>query len=68
MGESARDGAQWLSSALLSNKWEAKHVTIRLFEVFDISVVTMAPRVQLLDKFSLTQKILAYVKDENFNL
>jgi hypothetical protein len=28
----------------LSNKWEAKHVTIGLFEVSDISGVAMAPR------------------------
>jgi hypothetical protein len=53
----------------LFNKWEAKHVTIKLFEVFDTNGVAMAPRLQqLLDKFSLTQKILAYVKDEGYNL
>ncbi len=53
----------------LSNKWEAKHVIIELFEVFDISGVIMAPRLQqLLDKFFRTQTTLAYVKDEGSNL
>jgi hypothetical protein len=28
----------------LSNKWEANHTTIGLFEVFDTSGATMAPR------------------------
>jgi hypothetical protein len=28
----------------LSSKWQAKHVTIKLFEVFDTSGTTMAPR------------------------
>ncbi len=53
----------------LSSKWEAKHVTIELFEVSDINDATIAPRLQqLLDKFFLTQKILVYVKDEGSNL
>jgi len=53
----------------LSNKWEAKHITIRLFEMFDTSGATMAPRLQqLIDKFFFTRKILVYVKDEGSNL
>jgi hypothetical protein len=53
----------------LSNNWEAKHITIKLFEVSNFSGVAMVRRLQqLLDKFSLTQKILAYVKDEGSNL
>jgi hypothetical protein len=53
----------------LSSKWEAKHITIGLFEVSNTSGATMAPRLQqLLDKFFLTQKILAYVKDEGSNI
>jgi hypothetical protein len=28
----------------LSSKWEVKHITIELFEVFDTSGVAMAPR------------------------
>jgi hypothetical protein len=51
------------------NKWEAKHVTFKLFKVSNSSGATMAPKVTTtLDKFSLTQKILAYVKDEGSNL
>jgi len=53
----------------LSNKWEAKHITIRPFEMSNTSGVTMAPRIQqLLEKFSLTQKIFVYVKDEGYIL
>jgi hypothetical protein len=45
------------------------HVAIGLFEVMDISGVTMAPKLKdFLDRFSLTQKIVAYVKDERSNL
>jgi len=45
------------------------HVTIGLFEVIDITGVTMAPKLkELLDWFSLTQKIVAYVKNEGSNL
>jgi hypothetical protein len=28
----------------LSSKWEAKHITIKLFEMFNINGITMAPR------------------------
>jgi len=53
----------------ISNEWKAKHVIIRLFEVMDISDATMAPKLQkLLDRFSLTHKIMVYVKDERSNL
>jgi hypothetical protein len=49
----------------LSNKWEAKHITIGQFEASNTSGVTMAPRLQqLLDKLFFTQTILVYVKDE----
>jgi hypothetical protein len=41
------------------------HVTIGLFEVMDISDKTMVFKLkELLDRFSLTQKIVVYVKDE----
>jgi hypothetical protein len=54
---------------MLSNKWEAKHVIIELFEVFDINDAIMVPKLQqLIDKFSLTHKILVYLKDQGFNL
>ncbi len=53
----------------LPSKWEPKHIAIELIEVFDTNGATMAPRLQqLLDTFSFTQKIFAYVKDEGFNL
>jgi hypothetical protein len=39
----------------ISNDWEAKHVTIKFFEVLDTSGVTMVPKLQeLLDRFSST--------------
>jgi hypothetical protein len=45
------------------------HVAVGLFEVMDISGITMAPKLnKLLDRFSLTQKTLAFVKDERSNL
>ncbi len=45
------------------------HVTIGLFEVMDISGVIMAPKLkEFLDRFSLTQKNVAYVKDVRSNL
>ncbi len=53
----------------ISSDWEVKHVTIELFEVSNISSVVMVPKLQqLLDGFSLTQKILPFVKDEGSNL
>jgi hypothetical protein len=53
----------------ISSEWEAKHVTIGLFEVIDTRNVIMAPKLQeLLDKFSLTTKILTYVRDKGSNL
>jgi hypothetical protein len=53
----------------ISNDWEVKHVTIRLFKVDDKSGVPMVPKLQrLLDRFSLTLKILTFVMDEGVNL
>jgi RNase H-fold protein (predicted Holliday junction resolvase) len=53
----------------LFSKWEAKHVIIGLFEMFNTSDATMAPKLQqLFNKFSRTHKIFAYVKDEDSNL
>jgi hypothetical protein len=53
----------------ISSDWEVKHVTIRLFEVDDKSGIPMVPKLQgLLDRFSLTLKILTFVKDEGTNL
>lgn len=45
------------------------HVAIGLFEVMDVSGVTMAPKLkELLDRFSLTQEIVVYVKNGGSNL
>ncbi len=53
----------------ISSDWEVKHVTIGLFEVDDKSGVPMVPKLQgILDRFSLTLKILTFVKDEGNNL
>jgi hypothetical protein len=53
----------------ISSDWEVKHVTIRLFEVDDKSGIPMVPKLQrLLDRFSLTLKVLTFVKDERTNL
>lgn len=49
----------------LSNNWEPKHVTIGLFEAIAITSATIAPKLwELLDRFSRTYNIFAYVKDE----
>ncbi len=53
----------------LFTTWEPKHITIGLFEASDTSSVAMAVKLkQILNKFGLTQKILAYLKDEGSNL
>ncbi len=42
---------------------------VGLLEVIDTNGMAMAPKLQeLLDMFSLTDKIVAYVKDEGYNL
>jgi hypothetical protein len=52
----------------ISSDWEAKHVTIGLFEVMDTSGAIMVPKLQkFLDRFSLTQKIVAYVNMKGAN-
>ncbi len=52
----------------LSNKWEAKRVTIGLFEVSDTNGATVVPKLQLFHRFSFIHKIFAHVKDEGSNL
>jgi hypothetical protein len=59
---------QWLLIFFSSN-WELKHITIGLFKANDTSGATMVMKLkQILNKFSLTQNIVAYVKDDRFNL
>lgn len=49
--------------------WMPRHVIIGLFEAADTTGVTLAESVKgLLKSFGLTNKILAYVKDEGANL
>ncbi len=49
--------------SFISSDWEAKHVTIGLFEVLNTSSATMVLKLQeLLDKYSLTQKILVLLR------
>jgi len=51
----------------IHNDWEAKHVTI-LFEVIDTSDIGMALKLQeLLDRFTLIDKIVTYPNDEGSN-
>ncbi len=53
----------------ISNDWEAKHVTIGLFKMIDTIGATLAPKLwELMDKFFLTQNIMAYVKNEKSKL
>lgn len=53
----------------LFNKWEAKYLTIGLFEVTNtIGVVMHLALYEFFDRFFLTYEILAYIKDERFNL
>jgi hypothetical protein len=53
----------------LSTNWEPKHITIGLFEANDMNGAIMVVKFKhILDKFALTHKIVAYVKDESSNL
>jgi hypothetical protein len=48
--------------------WDLKHITIGLFEASDTSGAAMVVKLkQFLDKFGLTQNILAYFKDKGSN-
>jgi hypothetical protein len=53
----------------ISNDWEAKYVSIGLFEVIDTSGIALAPKLQeLLHKFTLIEKIVVYVNGEGCDL
>jgi hypothetical protein len=53
----------------LSTNWEPKHIIVGLFEANDTSGFAMVMKLKhILDKFALTHKIVAYVKDKGFNL
>ncbi len=54
---------------LISSDWEAKHITIGLFEVTNASDAFMILKLQeLLNRCSIIEKNVAYIKDERFNL
>jgi hypothetical protein len=68
MSKGAHDVFAIVFNLILSD-WEAKDVTIGLFKVTDTISATLAPKLwELMDKFSLTQNIMAYVKNEESNL
>ncbi len=49
----------------LSNDWQPKHVTIGLFEAIKTTRHALAKSLtELLDKYGLKKKKIAYVKDE----
>jgi len=49
--------------------WQPKHITVGLFEVIDIRGQTLDKNLtKLLDIYGLRRKIVAYVKDEGYNL
>jgi hypothetical protein len=53
----------------MSTIWEPKHITIGEFEAIVTSGVAMVVKFkQILDKFGITQKTLAYVKNKGSNL
>jgi hypothetical protein len=55
--------------SFIDASWEPCHVTIRIFEVHNITNASMANQVKsLLDSFGLFDKVTAYIKDEWFNL
>jgi predicted tellurium resistance membrane protein TerC len=54
---------------LMSTTWEPKHIMIGLFEaIVTRGVATVVKLKQILDKFGITQKILAYIKNKGSNL
>jgi hypothetical protein len=55
--------------SFINASWEPCHEIIGIFEVHNTTSATMANQVKLLlDSFGLFDKIIAYVKDEGFNL
>jgi hypothetical protein len=55
--------------SFINASWEQFHVTIGIFVVHNIASVAMENQVKLLlNSFSLLDKIIAYVKDERYNL
>ncbi len=58
-----------LNIIFLRADWQPKHIAIRLFETFDTSKHALTKDlIDLLGKYDLRKKLIAYVKDERFNL
>ncbi len=52
-----------------NNLWKPTHITMKCFQVLNITCATMANQIKvLLDSFTLLDKIITYVKGERFNL
>jgi len=53
----------------INSQWVPCHVRMRLFEIIDMARITMVTQVKdLLSFYNLSDKIIAYVKDEGGNL
>jgi hypothetical protein len=53
----------------MSTAWEPKHITIGLFEAIVTNGATIVVKFkQILDKFGITQNIMAYIKNKGSNL
>lgn len=53
----------------ITREWKPSHVTIGLFEANDTRGLSLAEQVKpILEEFELTNKVIAYVKDEGSNL
>jgi hypothetical protein len=54
---------------ILSVNWQPKHITIRFLEAINTIAQSLTKTwIALLEKYDLEEKIIAYVKDERFNL
>lgn len=68
MSKGAHDVSALVVNFLSTNS-KPKHITIGLFEANNMNNIAMAVKLkQIFNKFGLTQKIMAYVKDEGSNL
>jgi hypothetical protein len=52
----------------LGANWQPKHITVSLFEVIDTRGQILDKNLTKLDIYELRRKIVAYVKDEGYNL
>jgi len=49
--------------------WQPKHITIRFFEAINTIAQSLTKtQIELLEKYDLKEKLIAYVNDEGFNL